>query len=163
MSGGKYDIIIKGFAGSRGAAFLASENMDMIDHRFRQDYLKEQMDLLMKDIDCDLFETHVYEDGILRALFDMAEDMRCGISIEQKRIPIRQFTIEISELFGKNPYRIPTDAAIELCGNGDMKEGIHRAKELRRCGIPAECIGYTTNDHKKLITDKTAIEFINKD
>jgi len=153
------DIVIKGYSGSRGAAFLASLNKDKINHRFRPDYLERELSAL--DAGGDTMTA--YPEGILRGLYDLAMGMKCGMKIELRKIPIRQFTIEVCELCGANPYRIASDQEIELLGNGDGSEGERRAKELLEQGIPAAYIGSTTKGLDKVITDKTNIEYINKE
>lgn len=44
--------------------------------------------------------------GIFGALWDMAEASGIGLDIDLKKLPIRQDTIEISEFFDINPYKL---------------------------------------------------------
>ena len=167
------DIVIKGYSGSRGAAFLASSNMDKLKARFRPDYLERELDALETDIKtreeiqtaehADKESASEHPEGILRGLYDLAVQMRCGMRIELKKIPVRQFTVEICELCGANPYRIPSDSVIELCGSGDGSAGERRVQELSERNIIAACIGCTTDGLDKVITDKTNTEYINKE
>ena len=46
----------------------------------------------------------VSEGGIFSALWRMAEELKTGLLIDIKKIPLRQETIEILELYDINPY-----------------------------------------------------------
>lgn len=75
--------------------------------------------------------------GFLAALWKMAEASDVGLSVDLRKVPIRQETIEISEIFSVNPYC--------LYGRGAILMGIPSASELifclRRMGFLAEVIG----------------------
>ena len=58
--------------------------------------------------------------GILSALWRMAEDLDTGLEIRLRDIPIRQETIEILEKFDLNPYYALSDGAyLVVTGRGD--------------------------------------------
>ncbi len=96
--------------------------------------------------------------GYLGALYELARERRCGLRIRIRQIPVMQETVEICELYGMDPYRLPTYGRLVLTEDPDrLLEDI--PEESRRM---AACIGYLTEDHDKLIIDKTNIEYINR-
>ncbi len=96
--------------------------------------------------------------GYLGALYELAQERGCGLRIRIRQIPVMQTTVEICELCGLNPYRLPTCGRLELTKdpNRIMEELTDAQRRM------AACIGYLTDDHDKLIVDKTHIEYINK-
>lgn len=89
----------------------------------------------------------VTEGGIFGALWEMAEASGVGLEIDQKKIPIRQETVEVCEYFGINPY--------ELISSGSMlmaaEDGNRLAAALERAKIPAAVIGKATAGNDRLI------------
>ena len=69
-----------------------------------------------RDLPAQLSETCSYaqeigEQGILSALWRMAEELGTGLEIRLRDIPIRQETVEILERFDLNPYYALSDGA----------------------------------------------------
>ena len=66
------------------------------------------------------YAKEIGEQGILSALWRMAEDLDTGLEIRLRDIPIRQETIEILEKFDLNPYYALSDGAyLVVTGRGD--------------------------------------------
>ena len=66
------------------------------------------------------YAKEIGEQGILSALWRMAEDLDTGLEIRLRDIPIRQDTIEILEKFDLNPYYALSDGAyLVVTGRGD--------------------------------------------
>ena len=97
------------------------------------------------------------ERGFLGTAFDLAVLRKCGLRLEQKKIPILQSSVEILELYGENPYRARTEGFLLLAG-----DGYALAEELRRQELPAACIGSLTEGLDKLIVDKSVPEYLNR-
>ena len=106
----------------------------------------------------DVAAMHFMPGGYLGALYDLAEEHKCGIRIRVKAIPISQSTVEICEMYGMNPYQLPAFARIVL--TQDPQRTIEEMDPQQR--EMAACIGYLTGGHDKVIVDKTNIEYINK-
>ena len=58
-----------------------------------------------------LYVREIGEQGILSALWRMAEELGTGLEIRLRDIPIRQETVEILEKFDLNPYYALSDGA----------------------------------------------------
>ena len=87
------------------------------------------------------------EGGFLSALWKMAEASQVGLEVDFKKIPIRQETIEICEIFDLNPYKLLSDGAL-LIG---IPAGEALAQELRRMGLMAAVIGQTNSGNDRLL------------
>ncbi len=52
------------------------------------------------------------EGGFLSALWKMAEASEVGLEADFRKVPIRQETIEVCEIFDLNPYKLQADGAV---------------------------------------------------
>lgn len=85
--------------------------------------------------------------GIFRALWELAESAETGIRIDLKKIPVKQETIEICEVFGLNPYELLSGGALLMVA----EDGEALIEKLAETGIPAAVIGRLTNDNDRVI------------
>lgn len=116
------------------------------------------------DLFCGLFRSAgaleifpALEGGILAAVYLAAREKKCGVRIMEKRIPIRQDTVELCELWRLNPYRLYSDCALLTAQSGERL-----AERLRDAGIPAARIGFFTGGLDKVIADKEETEYLNR-
>jgi len=158
------DIVIVGYAGCEGCKLISKAKFEELTGRFRRDYLNkiikdDEKDGNPQDFSAYNIDTviHVTEGGILAALYSMAKTADIGLSIEIRRIPVMQTTIEVCELYELNPYRLYSNCYILLCDNGFKK-----AREISKQGIVASYIGSTSDNIDKIIIDKDEIEYINR-
>ena len=79
------------------------------------------------------------EGGFLSALWKMAEASEVGLEADFRKVPIRQETIEVCEIFDLNPYKLQADGAV-LIG---IRGGEALVQRLRNEGFMAEVIGQT--------------------
>ena len=56
------------------------------------------------------------EGGFLSALWKVAEASQVGLTVDFRKVPVRQETIEVCEIFDLNPYK--------LCSHGSVLIGI---------------------------------------
>ena len=85
--------------------------------------------------------------GIFRALWELAEVAETGIRIEMKKIPVKQETIEICEVFGLNPYELLSGgAALFVAENGELL-----VERLKEADIPAAVIGRLTDNNDRVM------------
>lgn len=156
--------MVAGCAGEKGARLIALKKREELRDRFREDYiagiLREEIHFPGKEFFLKAGAGYVYEageGGVLSALYRMGRERKAGMMISLKRIPVRQSTIEITELYGLNPYRLFSECMICLCQSGERL-----AEALNDAGIPAARIGRMTGGPAKIITDKTETEYLNK-
>ncbi len=77
------------------------------------------------------------EGGIFAALWNFSGAFCVGIDVDLRRMPMRQVTTEICELYGLNPYRLRCGNCMLLAAEG----GARLVRELEAAGIPAAVIG----------------------
>ena len=87
------------------------------------------------------------EGGFLSALWKMAEASQVGLEMDFTKVPIRQETIEICEIFDINPYKLNARGAI-LIG---IPAGEALVQELRRMGMMAAVIGQTNAGNDRML------------
>lgn len=98
----------------------------------------------------------VTEGGIFGALWEMGAAAGVGITVDLKKIPIRQETIEVCEVFGLNPYQMMSSGSMLIgCANGNFM-----AEELEKQGIPAAVIGRATSSNDRVIVNGEETRFL---
>ena len=70
------------------------------------------------------------EGGFLSALWKMAEASEVGLEADFRKVPIRQETIEVCEIFDLNPYKLQADGAV-LIGIRGGEALVQRLSQLR--------------------------------
>ena len=111
------EIDLTGPVGTSGALKLYKDNKDFFEARFQAFFCRqiEQMEqpcendnyeiMLAKYADC-IYICTITDGGLYGALWGGCEKLNCGCEVFLKRIPIRQETVEITELTGDDPYEI---------------------------------------------------------
>lgn len=99
--------------------------------------------------------------GILAALWKFLEISGLGAKYSQKDIPILQSTIEISEFYKINPYRLFSKNVyiMNLCEE-DAKKFLN---ECNKVNIPAAVIGHLTNEKQRIRIDNEEHSFLTKE
>ena len=87
------------------------------------------------------------EGGILCGVWKMAEASQVGLTADLRKIPIRQETIEVCEIFDLNPYRLHSEGAL-LVG---IRGGDGLVQELNRAGCMAAVIGQANKSNDRLL------------
>lgn len=98
----------------------------------------------------------VTEGGIFGALWEMAEASGVGLEVDLKKIPIRQETIELCEVFDINPYLLISSGAMLIATD----HGSRLVEALKREGIHAAVIGYATEGNDRIIRNGEEKRFL---
>jgi hydrogenase maturation factor len=96
--------------------------------------------------------------SIRSILWEIPESAGIGISADLRSIPIRQETVEIFELAGKDPYEAPCSDLWVILSLPEAGS----AEALREAGLPAAKIGETTGGHDKLLRSGDHISYLNR-
>lgn len=151
------DIVMSKWIGLQGTAKMAEEQKEMLLQRLPARFVAQaasygQHMSIVKEAQIAVQEEvclmhDVSGGGIFRALWELAEQTETGIRIELKKIPVKQETIEICEIFGLNPYELLSGGALLMVTeNGEML-----AEKLKAAGIAAAVIGRLTDDNDRVI------------
>lgn len=87
------------------------------------------------------------EGGIFAALWELAESAGIGLSVDMRKMAVKQETIEVCECFYLNPYQLTSTGSVLLVTDN----GEELADALNKNGMPATVIGYTTKETERVI------------
>ncbi len=85
--------------------------------------------------------------GIFGALFELSKRTGVGLSIDLKKIPVKQETIEVCEFFDLNPYELLSGGCLLMIA----EDGEALLSALHNENIPAEIIGETIAGNDKIV------------
>ena len=98
------------------------------------------------------------EGGILTALWEIADRAGLGLKAELRKIPIRQETVEITEIFDVNPYNLDSKGALLI---GTFR-GPELLEALKREEIPAAVIGHVDAGPERVLYNQEIKRYIDK-
>ena len=98
------------------------------------------------------------EGGIFSALWRMAETLDTGLLVDIKKIPLRQETIEILELYDINPYYALSDS----CLMAVLEDPEPYLAELLKMKIPAAVIGELKAGAARILTNGERIRYLDR-
>ena len=93
-----------------------------------------------------------------RKEFDSFAQRLQEVRAELRKLPIRQETVEITELFDLDPYRMDSKGAV-LIGTF---HGMELTEELKRAGIPATVIGRVSKGPERILYNQEIKRYIEK-
>lgn len=96
--------------------------------------------------------------GFLCGLWKTAEASQAGLSVDLRRVPIFQETIEICEQLQAHPYRLQAEGAL-LVG---IPGGHALAEAYRRAGFAAAVIGEATSSNDRLLYSGENVRFLER-
>jgi hydrogenase maturation factor len=166
------DLVAAGFAGLAGTLLIADRKRQELSNHFAAEYLErltildkynvtleEKQHALRKweffgAVECEI----AGEGGILTAVWNLTGAYRLGVEFSLRKIPIRQETIEVCELFGLNPYRLYSGGCWLLAS----ENGGRTVEELAEKGFNGAVIGRITKGISRIITDAGQRGFLNR-
>lgn len=100
----------------------------------------------------------IVDGGILAALWDMAEGAGIGLSVDMRKISVRQETIELCEYFHLNPYQLTSAGGVLVV----TPKGQGLADTLEREGVPAVIIGHTTDSRERVLYNGSEMRYLDR-
>ena len=94
--------------------------------------------------------------GVFGGLYELAGRLGVGLSIDLKKIPVKQETIDICEFIDLNPYGLLSGGSLLIVA----EDGDGMVKALQEAGIPAAVIGRTTDNNDKVLHNGEEIRFL---
>lgn len=151
------DLVMTKETGTEGAVILALEREEELLKRFTPSFVDQVQSLFCKisavgeafvAVRHGVKAMHnIGEGGVFGALWEVSQAAELGLEVELKKIPIRQETIEVCELFHINPYQITSGGSMLMV----TEDGHRLTEELNRNGFCAAVIGRTTSGKERLI------------
>ena len=162
------ELVMAGFPGMEGTALLAREKKEELKKRFPLELVENAIefdrDLCRQETarigwECGAAAMHdVSQGGIFGALWEFLESNGTGMEADLRKIPIRQETIEICEVYGWNPYQLLSGGCILMA----VPDGQKTTDHLAASGICARVIGRTTGKKDKILHNGKEIRFLDK-
>jgi len=162
------DIVLSKWIGLEGTASLAKTNRDSLLGRYPA-YLVDEaagFDRYLSIVPeaatavesgaCALHDAS--EGGIFGAIWELAEKAGVGLTIDLKKIPLRQETVEVCEHLGVNPYELRSGGCLVMTAADG--EALKAALELK--GIPATVIGKITDSNDRLILNEDEVRYMDR-
>ena len=104
------------------------------------------------------YAKEIGEQGILSALWRMAEELGTGLEIRLRDIPIRQEVVEILEKFDLNPYYALSDGAyLAVTSHGD-----ELVKVARGAGFVCDEIGELRSGIARTVINGESVRYLDR-
>lgn len=162
------DIVLSKWIGLAGTAALAARHADCLKTRYPAHLVEEAVSfdrylsvvpeaaVAVKSDVCYMHDAS--EGGIFAALWEMAESTGVGLTIDLKKLPIRQETVEVCEFLGVNPYELHSAGCLVMTA----ADGQKLADVLAENGIPAEVVGKITEGKERRILNEDEVRYMDR-
>lgn len=162
------DLLVAGWIGLEGMLRIIGEKEAELRRRFAADFIR-RMKAYDREV-CGISRIaaardqgvsmirQVLDGGILACLWEFAEEAGTGLSLDMKKLPILQETIEVCEYFRLNPYQLTSAGCFVMAA----ENGEEAVRMLRRRGIPAVLIGQLTDSHDRVIYNGGDVRYIDR-
>lgn len=151
------DIVVTKWIGLEGTAIIASDREAELKSRYSREFVDRAKSFIqylsvvkeaMLARDFGVAAMHdITEGGVFGALWEMAAAGNVGLTVDLKKVPLKQETVEICEYFDLNPYQLISSGSMLIaCDRGhDLVE------HLKKAGIHSAVIGKFTDNNDKII------------
>ena len=162
------DIVISKWIGLEGTALLAAQNRDKLLGRYPAYLVDEAVTFdrylsivpeaatAMKSGVCAMHDAS--EGGIFATLWELAEGAGVGLTIDIRKLPLRQETVEVCECLGVNPYELLSGGCLVMTA----EDGQALVKALQQEQIPAVIVGKITDSNDRIIMNEDEIRYMDR-
>lgn len=151
------DVIMTKWAGLEGTSIIAADNEKELEGELSQKEIEtaksfiEHISVVEEGVTAGEFGVNSMHDategGILGAVWEVAESSEKGIEIFIEKIPVREVTRKIGNIYGIDPYRLISSGSMVIT----TKNGAELVRILDSKGIPAEIIGKITEQGRYIV------------
>lgn len=162
------DVVISKWIGLEGTAYLVKKHREKLSQRYPAWLIEEaaafdrylsilpEAATAMKSGVCAMHD--VSEGGIFGALWELAESAGVGLTIDLKKLPLRQETVEVCECCNVNPYELLSGGCLLMtCGDGSRL-----VSDLEAEGIPAMMVGKVTDSNDRILINGEEIRYMDR-
>lgn len=162
------DVVISKWIGLEGTAVLAKRSREKLLARYPAYFVEEaagfdrwlsvipEAATAIKSGVCAMHDAS--EGGIFGALWELAECAGVGLTIDLKKLPLRQETVEVCECCNVNPYELLSGGSLVMT-SGDGP-GLVAALEAE--GIPAVIVGKVTDSNDRIILNEDEVRYMDR-
>lgn len=162
------DIVVSKWIGLEGTAMLAEEYGQGLLTRYPA-YLVEEAQSFLKYLSLQpeaevamqagVAAMHdASEGGIFAALWELAEAAGLGLTVDMKKLPLRQETVEVCEYCNRNPYELLAGGSLVMAAS----DGQALVEALEEAGIPATMVGHTTDSKDRILLNGEEVRYMDR-
>ena len=162
------DVVISKWIGLEGTSLLARQYGELLSERLPVYFVEEAagFDRLLSVVPeaatavksgvCAMHD--VSEGGIFGALWELAEGAGVGLTIDLKKLPLRQETVEVCECCNVNPYELLSGGCLLMtCEDGSVLVSALRAE-----GIAAVTVGKVTDSNDRILVNEDEVRYLDR-
>ena len=162
------DIVISKWIGLEGTACLAKHNREKLLARYPAYLVEEAEDFdrflsiipeaatAGKSSVCAMHDAS--EGGIFASLWELAEGAGVGLTIDLKKLPLRQETVEVCECLGVNPYELRSGGCLIMTS----RDGLGLVAALQEKQIPAVVVGKVTDSKDRILLNEDEVRYMER-
>ena len=162
------DIVVSKWIGLEGTAMLAKEFKEGLLTRYPT-YLVEEAADFHKYLSI-LPEARIAtangvsamhdasEGGIFAALWELAEAAGVGLTVDMKKLPLRQETVEVCEYCNRNPYELLSGGSLVMAAS----DGQALVEVLEEAGIPVALVGRLTDSRDRILLNGEEVRYMDR-
>ena len=162
------DVVVSKWIGLQGTAYLAKRYREKLLARYPAYFVDEaaafdryqsilpEAATAMKSGVCAMRD--VSEGGIFGALWELAEGAGVGLTIDMKKLPLRQETVEVCECCNVNPYLLLSGGSLLMT----TEDGAALAAALAAQQIPAAVVGKVTDGNDRILVNDGEIRYLDR-
>lgn len=162
------DIVLSKWIGLEGTALLARRNREKLLERYPSYLVEEaagfdrylsvvpEAAAAVKSGVCAMHD--VSEGGIFGALRELAEKAGVGLTIDMKKLPLRQETVEVCEFCRANPYELLSGGCLLMT----TENGSELVAALAAENIPATIVGKVTDGKDRILVNEDEIRYLDR-
>lgn len=162
------DIVVSKWIGLEGTAILARQNREKLLQRYPAYLVDEaagfdrylsvipEAATAIKSGVCAMHDAS--EGGIFAALWELAESAGVGLSVDLKKLPLRQETVEVCECCNVNPYELMSAGCLVMT----TEDGLGLAAALEKAHIPAVVVGKITDKNDRILINEEEIRYMDR-
>jgi len=162
------DVVVSKWIGLEGTAFLARQYREKLSERYPAWLVEEAVSFdrflsvipeaatAVKSGVCAMHD--VSEGGIFGALWELAEGAGVGLTIDLKKLPLRQETVEVCECCNVNPYELLSGGCLLMTS----EDGPGLVSALKAEGISAAMVGKVTNSKDRILINEDEVRYMDR-
>lgn len=162
------DIVITKWIGLEGTAEVAKGNREKLLTRYPAYLVEEAMSfdkylsvlpeaqIALQNKVCAMHDAS--EGGIFGAIWELAEGAGAGLTIDLKKLPLRQETVEVCEYCNINPYELKSGGCVVMTG----EDGAGLVAALEAEGVPAVVVGRLTDSNDRIILNDDEVRYMDR-
>lgn len=159
-------IVMTKAMGIEGTAILSKDKEDVLRERFHgsfcerclkfRKYISVEKEAKVAFQNGALFAHDVSGAGVFGAIWELASAFGMGAEVDLRKIPVWQETIEVTELFDINPYKMASQGSLLIV----VQDGEEMVNRLEEQEIPAAVIGRLVPGNDKVLINNDEKRFL---